>query len=227
MVLSKYWNKTMRNISIICLGLLIFFAGYYFIQKKIDGQIQTKDVLVANGNIEPFGAVTPENTHLIKKPISEITPDSVSSYEELKANNSFATQYGFIDGSNIRTELVTTAAASKLGTAVGLEKGKLEMAIKTDLITSNGAEIKAGNRVDIFAFIGNNNGAGRSVEDPTLKNIKVMKVKNTEGLEPTTEGGNTTIPAAIVVEVTSAQAQKIIQYQGQGTVYPLLSGFDQ
>lgn len=225
--MKKYWNKKTSTILTIVLGIALFVGGYSFVQHKIDTQVQTEKVLVAKGDIEPYAALTEANTEVVKRTVAEIGDDAVHSLSELKAGDAFATKFGFTSGAIIHSKYVTDADDSQMGSAVRLKNGNVQMAVKADLVTSTGAEIRPNNTVDIYAYIGNQGEAGgRTVADPSLKGIRVIKVKNTEGVTPTTEGGNTGIPAAVVLEVSPDQAAKIVTFQNQGVVYLLLSGME-
>lgn len=188
-------------------------------------QVETELVAVAKEDIPPFTKITEDNLEMLEKVVAEVPSDAVKDRKEVNFDNAYASDYGFMKGAPIRKSYITTAEESKLGTSVGLKEGMREIGVRTDLAQSAGNDVKPGVYVDAIAFI-RDDITGLSIKkiDPKLKNIKVLKLLNSEGTVPDPNVGNSLIPAVVVLEVSSKQAEELMAYQETGKVYFLPSG---
>ncbi|ARR10743.1 Flp pilus assembly protein CpaB [Paenibacillus bovis] len=226
--IKKLYNRTTRTILILIAALIFGFAGYKVTASHVEDQITTAPVLVAKGDIGPFQELTKDNTQVVQKVISEIPENAIKNFDELKVGDSFASSIGFMAGVPIQQNYITTAAQSKLGTSVGLTKGMHEIGVTTDLTMSAGGEIMPGTKVNVVgSYKDGRTNETITLSDAKLTNIKVVKVKNSEGLtiDPTSTASQ--VPAVIVLEVNEMQAQRIVDYQEKGKVYLMLTGTDQ
>lgn len=223
--MKKIWNKWTRGILIIIVGVAIASAAFFMNKSSIDNQVQEKKIIVAKEDISPFGEITKSNVEYKNVVLSEVPPDAITDSKQIKFGDAFASKYGLVKGTPLQPQYITTAAQSQLGSAVGLKNGMYEIGVKTDLAASAGNEIKVGNLVNATAFItAGENGKGVPVSNPNLKNMRVLKVLNSEGKTPDPESGGSLVPAVIVLEVTYQQALQLMEYQETGKVYLLASG---
>lgn len=223
--MKKIWNKWTRGILIIVVGVAIAAAAFFINQSTIDSQVQVKKIIVAKDDIPPFGEITKTNVEYKNVVLSEVPANAITDSKQIKFGDAFASKYGLVKGTPLQPQYITTAAQSQLGSAVGLKNGMYEIGIKTDLVMSAGNEIKPGNLVDATAFItAGENGKGVPISNQDLKNMRVLKVLNSEGKVPDPESGGSLVPAVVVLEVNYKQALQLMEYQETGKVYLLASG---
>lgn len=216
---NKLWNPVTQKVTIIVVALIVAGIGFVWNKSDTNSKVKTVAVLVAKTDISPFTEVTSANTEIRNIVKSEVPEDALTSVEQLKSGDSFASSYGFVSSSPIRSSYVTTAADSKLGTSIVLKKGSSELGVKVDLITSAGAEMKSGTLVDAIASIKEQSGATRTIENEKLHSIKVLSVKNAEGRGIDPNGNSSLVPAVAVLEVSTEQRTLLVQYQEAGKVY--------
>ncbi|MDF9841935.1 MULTISPECIES: Flp pilus assembly protein CpaB [unclassified Paenibacillus] len=223
--MKKLWNKYTRSALIIVLGLILALVAFQLNRKNIAEQVQTEKIIVAKEDIAPFTALSKEQLEFREIVLSEVPEDAITSAETLDFNDAYASQYGFLKGTPIRQSLVTTAAASGIGTAVSLKEGMRQIGVKTDLVLSSGDEVKPGILVDAYAFVSDTaTGQSKQMVLPELSSLKVVKRLNSEGKVPDPADGGSLIPAVIVLEVTPKQAALLMEYQETGKVYLLPAG---
>ncbi|QDA30208.1 Flp pilus assembly protein CpaB [Paenibacillus polymyxa] len=224
--MKKYWNKYTRAIFFFLVGAVLVITAFTMNQAQIDSQVQTKRIIVTKENVEPYGELKKENLEFKDVVISEVPDDAIMDQKSIQFGDAFASKFGFVQGTPIRSSYITDAKTSKLGSAIGLKKGRVEIGVKTDLVLSAGNEIRPGILVDAQAFITNGSeGRGIRKVDPDLKGLLVKKVTNSEGMTPDSEStNNNMVPAAITLEVAPEQAARIMEYQETGKVYLLPAG---
>ena len=225
---KKTWNKYTRAGLIVLLGLLFAMIAYTLNNNKIAEQVQTKRVIVAKEDIAPFEMLTKEKLEFKEVVVGEVPPDAIDNAEQIKFEDAYASKYGFLKGSSLRSNYITTAAKSELGAGVGLKEEMRLIGIKTDLVLSAGNEVKAGLLVDAIAYVQSQDAErGGSVPkkmiDPDLSKLEVVKLLNAEGTSPDA-AGNSLIPNVVVLKVTAEQAGKLMEYQETGKIYLLPTG---
>ncbi|EJW14340.1 Flp pilus assembly protein CpaB [Paenibacillus alvei] len=224
--MKRFWNKYTRAAIITLTGILLGIVVVLINKSEINSQVHTERVIVLKEDITPFGKVSKEQLEYQEITISSIPDDAVRDAEELNFDNLYASEYGLIKGSPLRKGYLTTQEQSKLGTAVGLKDGMVEIGVTTTLAQSAGDGIKSGVYVDAIAFVHDDRtGTGKTVEDPKLRKLLIKKRLNSEGTEPNTGTGNSLIPIVAVLEVNKEQAKALMEYQETGKVYLLPSGY--
>jgi Flp pilus assembly protein CpaB len=226
---KKWWNKYTRTGLIFTLAIISAFVAFRLNSNMIAEQVQTKRVIVAKEDIAPFEMLTKEKLEFREVVVGEVPSDAIDNAESINFEDAYASKYGFLKGSSLRSSYITTAAKSELGTGIGLKDGMRLIGVKTDLVLSAGNEVKAGMLVDVIAFIQNqDNERGGSfsekVIDPGLSKLEVAKLVNAEGTVPDATTGNSLIPNVVVLKVNTEQAGKLMQYQETGKIYLLPAG---
>lgn len=223
--MKKLWNKYTRSALIVLFGLILALVAFQLNSRQIAEKVQTKQVIVAKTNIDPYMPITKDQLKFREIVISEIPEDALETADELDFSDAYAFKYGFMQGAPIRKSLVTTAAASGMGAAVSLKEGMRQIGVKTDLVLSSGDEVKPGIRVDAFAYV-TDTATGQSKRRvlPELAGLKVVKRLNAEGKVPDPTDGGSLIPAVVVLEVTPQQAGLLMEFQETGKVYLLPAG---
>lgn len=230
MNLKKFWNKYTRGGLIIVVGLGFALIAALINQNMLNSQIQTESIIVVKEDIAPYKAITKEQLMHQEVALSAVPLDAISNADELDFSNLYAGEYGFSKGSALRKDYLTTSEDSKLGTALGLPEGMVEVGIQTTLAQSAGDGAKPGVYVDAVAITSNTTGQSQKItkqQNPNLANLLVVKRLNAEGMEPDPESGNSQIPAVVVVQVTEAQAADLAMYQEQGKLYLTPAGVKQ
>lgn len=223
MKLKRYWNKYTRAGLIVFVGLAFALIAAVINQNKLNSQIKTKQIIVTKEDISPFKAITKEQLEFQNVSISAIPDDAVFSADQLNFDNLYAGEYGFPKGTPLRQGYLTTAETSKLGTALALTEGKVEVGIQTSLAQSAGDGTKPGVYVEAIAVMTDER-TGESVkitkkENPNLARLLVLKRLNSEGSSPDAAEGKSIIPTVVVVEATPEQAADLVFYQEKGKVY--------
>jgi Flp pilus assembly protein CpaB len=226
---KKIWNKYTRAGLIITFGLLFATVAYTLNNNMIAEQVQTKRVIIAKEDIAPFEMLTKEKLEFREVVMGEVPSDAIDNAESINFDDAYASKFGFLKGSSLRSSYITTAVNSELGAGVGLKDGMRLIGIKTDLVLSAGNEVKVGILVDAIAFVqAQDNERGGSVSekviDPTLSKLEVVKLLNAEGVTPDPATGRSLIPNVVVLKVTTEQASKLMEYQETGKVYLLPTG---
>lgn len=223
--MKKLWNKYTRSALIVLLGLILALVAFQLNSRNIAEQVQTKKIIVATTNIDPYMPITKDQLKFREMVVSEVPEDALETADELDFSDAFASKYGFMAGAPIRKSLVTTAAASGMGAAVSLKEGMRQIGVKTDLVLSSGDEVKPGILVDAYAFVSDTaTGQSKKMILPELSSLKVVKRLNAEGKVPDPADGGSLIPAVIVLEVTPQQAALLMEAQETGKVYLLPAG---
>lgn len=224
--LKSLWNKRTRPLLIIVVSLLFAVAAWFYTQQTITKQVQTKSVFVAAQDIEPNSPLTQDSLVQREVVISSVPPDAITDISALNLDDAYASQLGFKKGDVIRQSYVTTAKDSKLGTAVALKDGMVEIGVATDLASTAGNEVRAGMLVHVQAFLTESTeGRGVLKVDPDLTDILVRKVVNSEGYTPEEAADQgSRVPAVVTLEVTPDQASRIMKYQQTGKIFLLPSG---
>jgi Flp pilus assembly protein CpaB len=223
--LKKLWNKYTRSALIVLLGLILALVAFQLNSRNIAQQVQTKKIIVATTNIDPYMPITKDQLKFREMVVSEVPEDALETADELDFSDAYASKYGFMAGAPIRKSLVTTAAASGMGAAVSLQEGMRQIGVKTDLVLSSGDEVKPGILVDAYAFVSDTaTGQSKRMVLPELSSLKVVKRLNAEGKVPDPVDGGSLIPAVVVLEVTPQQAALLMEAQETGKVYLLPAG---
>lgn len=226
---KKWWNKYTRSGLIFTLAIIFAFVAFKLNSNMLAEQVQTKTVIVAKEDIAPFEMLTKEKLEFREVVVGEVPSDAIDNADDINFDDAYASKFGFLKGSSLRSSYITTAAKSELGAGVGLKDGMRLIGIKTDLVLSAGNEVKAGMLVDAIAFIqAQDNERGGSVSekviDPTLSKLEVVKLLNAEGTAPDAAAGNSLIPNVVVLKVTTEQAGKLMEHQETGKIYLLPTG---
>ncbi|MBA9086491.1 Flp pilus assembly protein CpaB [Fontibacillus solani] len=217
---EKLWNKYTRSGLIVLVGVIFALIGFKLTQSNIAQHVQTQRVIVAKEDIAPFTELTKDMLEYEDRVISAIPSGAINDASQISFGDAYTSEFGIIKGSTLQAHLITTAAQSQMGSLVSLKPGYTEIGVKTDLVLSAGDEAKPGVLVDVIAYV-QKESESIKVSDPSLTGIRVLKRLNSEGTVPDPNAGNSLIPVVVVLEVTKAQAESIMEYQESGKVYLL------
>lgn len=226
--MKRFWNKYTRTAIIVFVGIGLALIGFIINENKISNSIQTKQVIIVKEDITPFKAITKESLQYQEVVISAVPNDAIENADDLNFDDLYAGEVGFSKGAILRKGYITNAQDSKVGTALGLSKGKVEVGVQTTLAQSAGDGAKPGVYVDVVAVITDERtGESKKItkkENPNLSNLLVIRRLNAEGTTPDIESGKSLIPTVVVLEATTEQAADLVQYQEAGKVYLTPSG---
>lgn len=223
--MKRYWNKYTRALSLVILGISIFIGVNIVQQKNISQQVETQRIVVAKQEIRPYQEITKDMLQYREVVLSEVPADAVLDAGKLKFGDLYTGEYGIREKEPLRMNYTTTSLNSQVGSSIGLKDGMTEIGVATDLARSAGDDAKPGVYVDVIAYVEDETtNLSKKIIDPKLTNIKVLKRLNSTGTTPEAASGESLIPAVVVLEVTSAQAAAIMEYQETGKVYLLPLG---
>lgn len=219
-LLQRWWTPVTRLLILFILALAVFLLSFNWQQAKLEDQRITISVLVAKVDILPFQELNENNTEIQQRVKSDIPSDALTDVSQLDTGQNFASAIGFVEGSVIRQNHLTTASASQKGSSIALKHGEYQIGVKVDLPTAAGGEVRAGVKVDVVAYEGRDN-RGKVRSDPTLQGIEVEKVLDSQGgiINSGDAERGRTVPGVVVLRVNEQQRNLIVQYQEKGKVY--------
>ncbi|MNW32168.1 hypothetical protein D3C74_91040 [compost metagenome] len=223
MKLKRFWNKYTRAGLIIFVGLAFALIAAVINQNNLESQIKTKQIIMTKEDIPPYKAISKDQLEYQDVIISAIPEDAILNADNLDFTDLYTGEYGFSKASPLRKNYLTTAQESKLGSALGLSEGMVEVGIQTTLAQSAGDGTQAGVYVEAIAILQEEQ-TGQTVkitkkENPNLAKLLVIRRLNTEGLSPKSTEEKGVVPSVVVVEATPEQAADLVYYQEKGKVY--------
>lgn len=217
---QRRWSPATKLILLLILALAVFLLSLNYLQSKLADQRLTVPVLVAKMDIFPFQELNESNTEIQQRVKSDIPSDVLTDVSQLDTGQNFASAVGFVEGSMIRQNHLTTASQSQKGSSIALRQGEYQVGVKVDLPTSAGGEVRAGTKVDVVAYVGHDN-QGTVRSDPVLSGIEVQKVLDSQGdiIDSVGADASVMVPSVVVLRVNEEQRNLIVKYQESGKVY--------
>ena len=227
--MKKIWNKYTRALAIIFVAIVFTGVALYMNKSFVDARVNTKTVLVPKEHLKPFSPLK-DNLTTRDVVVSEIPSDAIISEKDLEGKDWYVGDIGLIKGTPIRKSLITNEKTNPFGQAITLKEGRKLIGVTTDLPRSSGDYLKAGVLVDAYVYIkGDQQRRAQMVTPEDNSNLKGLLVKDHKNQEGTTTGekeGKSLVPNVAVLEVSSAAARDLVQYQEEGKIYLLPSGVD-
>jgi hypothetical protein len=183
-------------------------------------------------DILPYEEVKKEDLKSQRVVVSAIPLDALKPDEEFFSTEFkyYAGNLGLGSGDIFRKERVARSEETEYGKVLELAgKNEFLVSIDTDLVKSSGGFVRKGVVVDIVAYIkGEYNLPGRTIthlENPNLKGLTVVDVKNKDGGMVTEVQGKDSIPAVVTIVTSDIKtAAELVALNETGKVYLLPTG---
>lgn len=212
-----------RGYFILALVFALLAAGAVYLylgqlEEKVKGDLEYATVIVSREYIPEGTVVTKEMLTTEEVPLGQVRQDAFQDRDEIVG---MVTKTPFYPGEQFLSQKLANVGEVNDGLAYAISAGKRAVAIAVNEVVAVGNMLLPGDRVDVVAVL-------EEVEEDKripyailfAEDLRVLAVG--QALRPDQKG--TTPPSTVTLEVSPAEAQKLVLAAERGSIRLILRG---